>query len=109
MIFYNQLLSAFIAISEEFNQLYNTFTRLLFYSLPIIWSFEYIKNYDFKNSFNLDYVEKWRGMDFFKPYVFSNSNMQTQPVYTPKFEQSKPTDSIPQNINQENSRRCVLL
>lgn len=64
-------------------------------------------------SFNLDnqvdYIEKWRGMDFFKPYVLSNVNMKTPPIYTPKFEQSKPTYSTPENINQENTRRCVLL
>lgn len=44
MILFNLITSAFIAISQDFNQLYLALTRILFFSLPIIWSFERIQN-----------------------------------------------------------------
>lgn len=40
MVFYNLIVSAFVAISEDFNQLYLAIVRVIFFSLPVIWSFE---------------------------------------------------------------------
>lgn len=42
MIFYNLIISAFVAISDDFNQLYLSIVRVMFFALPIIWSFETI-------------------------------------------------------------------
>lgn len=38
----NLVTSAFVAISEDFNQVYVAITRVMMFSLPIIWSFENI-------------------------------------------------------------------
>ncbi len=40
MISINWILSAFVAVSEDFHQMYLAFVRVLIYSLPILWSFE---------------------------------------------------------------------
>lgn len=40
MILYNLIFSAFVAISDDFNQLYLSIVRVIFFSMPIIWSFE---------------------------------------------------------------------
>ncbi len=40
MISMNLLLSAFVAVSEDFYQLYQAFVRVMIYSLPIMWSFD---------------------------------------------------------------------
>jgi len=40
MIAYNLVVSAFIAISGDFFQLYLAFTRILFFFMPILWSFQ---------------------------------------------------------------------
>jgi teichoic acid transport system permease protein len=42
MVVINQPLSAFIAISQDFEQLYTAIVRIMVFSMPIIWSFEYI-------------------------------------------------------------------
>lgn len=44
MVLINFLTSAFVAISEDFNQLYSSITRVIFFSLPILWSFERIEH-----------------------------------------------------------------
>ncbi|MBN1622866.1 MAG: ABC transporter permease [Clostridia bacterium] len=42
MILFNLIISAFVAISDDFNQLYLSIVRVIFFSMPIIWSFETI-------------------------------------------------------------------
>ena len=44
MVSFNLVLSAFIAISLDFTQLYLSITRVIFFSLPILWSFEKLNN-----------------------------------------------------------------
>ena len=44
MIAYNLFISAFIAISKDFNQLYATVTRILMFFMPILWTFEMFKS-----------------------------------------------------------------
>lgn len=44
MISMNLLLSAFVAVSEDFHQLYQAFVRVMVYSLPIMWSFDRVDN-----------------------------------------------------------------
>jgi teichoic acid transport system permease protein len=46
MLVINQPLTAFIAISKDFGQLYSAIIRVLVFSMPIIWSFEYIAGKD---------------------------------------------------------------
>lgn len=41
----NLITSAFVAISGDFNQVYLAITRIMMFSLPIIWSFENIIQY----------------------------------------------------------------
>ncbi|MTI65566.1 MAG: hypothetical protein FH753_03095 [Firmicutes bacterium] len=43
----NLIISALIAISSDFTQLYRSITRVLMFSLPILWSFEMAKGYRF--------------------------------------------------------------
>jgi teichoic acid transport system permease protein len=45
MTAFNFISTAFIAISEDFAMLYSAVARVLFLFLPIIWSFERLKNY----------------------------------------------------------------
>ncbi len=45
MCVYNLMVSPIIAISEDFTQLYLAMTRVLFYVVPVIWSFESLKHY----------------------------------------------------------------
>ena len=40
----NLLLSAFIAISDDFRQLYSAFVRVLIYTMPILWDFSRVKS-----------------------------------------------------------------
>lgn len=40
MISMNLLLSAFVAVSEDFHQMYLAIVRVMVYSLPIMWSFD---------------------------------------------------------------------
>jgi len=42
MVGFNLVFSAFIAISVDFQHLYSAFTRVVFYSLPILWSFNQV-------------------------------------------------------------------
>ena len=42
LVSYNLVVSALIAISEDFNQLYTTITSIFFFLVPIMWNFEYI-------------------------------------------------------------------
>ncbi len=42
MVVINQITSALVAVSEDFNQLYSALTRILFFTLPILWDFERI-------------------------------------------------------------------
>ncbi len=44
MFMINNITSAFVAISEDFYQLYLSVIRILFFSLPIIWSFERVED-----------------------------------------------------------------
>ncbi len=44
MICINNIIAAFVAISADFQQFYLAFIRVLIYTLPVIWSFERIKN-----------------------------------------------------------------
>jgi len=44
MISMNLLLSAFVAVSEDFNQMYMALVRVMVYSLPIMWSFDKVDN-----------------------------------------------------------------
>ncbi len=44
MICINNIIEAFVAISADFQQFYLAFIRVLIYTLPVIWSFERIKN-----------------------------------------------------------------
>jgi len=45
MVFLNLIISALTAISQDFYQLYLSIVRVLFFMMPIIWSFENIGNY----------------------------------------------------------------
>ena len=40
MVSMNLLLSAFVAVSEDFHQLYLAIVRVIIYSLPIMWSYD---------------------------------------------------------------------
>lgn len=44
MICINSIVSAFVAVSGDFQQLYLAVTRVMIYTLPVIWSFSNIKN-----------------------------------------------------------------
>lgn len=44
MISMNLLLSAFVAVSEDFHQMYLAIVRVMVYSLPIMWSFDKVHN-----------------------------------------------------------------
>lgn len=44
MVALNLITSALVAISDDFNQLYMAVTRVMFFSMPIIWSFEFINH-----------------------------------------------------------------
>jgi len=44
MISINWILSALVAVSEDFHQLYLAFVRVMIYSLPVMWSFEKVNN-----------------------------------------------------------------
>jgi len=44
MICMNLVLSAFVAVSEDFHQLYLAIVRVMIYSLPIMWSFEKVNS-----------------------------------------------------------------
>lgn len=40
MTLWNLIFSSLVAISNDFEQLYRSFTSILFYTMPVIWSFE---------------------------------------------------------------------
>lgn len=40
---WNLLVTAFIAISDDFRQLYDAFLRVLIYTLPVLWDFTHVK------------------------------------------------------------------
>ncbi|MFV0519463.1 MAG: ABC transporter permease [Lachnospirales bacterium] len=44
MAIWNLIFSSLVAISNDFEQLYRAITNVLFYSMPIIWSFETLGN-----------------------------------------------------------------
>jgi len=44
MVTMNLLLSAFVAVSEDFHQLYQAIVRVMVYSLPIMWNFDKVDN-----------------------------------------------------------------
>lgn len=44
MVSMNLLLSAFVAVSEDFHQFYLAVVRVIIYSLPIMWSFDKVDN-----------------------------------------------------------------
>lgn len=44
MVSMNLLLSAFVAVSEDFHQFYLAIVRVMIYSLPIMWSFDKVSN-----------------------------------------------------------------
>lgn len=43
-ISWNLVVSAFIAISDDFRQLYDAFLRVLIYTMPILWDFSYVQS-----------------------------------------------------------------
>lgn len=45
MVLWNQIFSAIIALSNDFEQLYKALASVLFYTMPIIWSFEVLGNH----------------------------------------------------------------
>lgn len=45
MVVVNSIVSAFVAISGDFQQFYLAIIRVMIYTLPIIWSFEKISNF----------------------------------------------------------------
>ncbi len=45
MCVWNLVFSAIFAISNDFEQLYIAFTSILFFTLPVMWSFDILKNY----------------------------------------------------------------
>lgn len=45
MLLWNSIFSALIAISNDFEQLYKAVASILFYTLPVIWSFENLKSH----------------------------------------------------------------
>lgn len=45
MIVWNLIFSSLVAVSNDFEQFYRAITSVLFYTMPIIWSFEVIKPY----------------------------------------------------------------
>lgn len=40
----NLVISAFVAISDDFRQLYDAFLRVLIYTLPILWDFSHVES-----------------------------------------------------------------
>ncbi len=44
MILWNQIFCSFIALSNDFEQLYKAIVGVMFFTLPIIWSFEVIRD-----------------------------------------------------------------
>lgn len=46
MLLWNSIFSALIAISNDFEQLYKAFMSVIFYTLPVIWSFETLKAHE---------------------------------------------------------------
>lgn len=44
MVLLNLITTAYVAISDDFYQAYSAITRILFFSLPIFWSFEKVKS-----------------------------------------------------------------
>ncbi len=45
MIIWNMIFSALVAVSNDFEQLYRAITSVIFYTLPIFWSFDSISQY----------------------------------------------------------------
>lgn len=45
MIVWNFIFSALVAISNDFEQMYRAVTSVLIFTMPIMWSFEVLKNY----------------------------------------------------------------
>lgn len=41
----NLLISAFVAVSDDFRQLYDALLRVLIYTMPILWDFSYVKSF----------------------------------------------------------------
>ncbi len=44
MCIWNLIFSSLVAISNDFEQLYRAFTSILFFTMPILWSFEILKD-----------------------------------------------------------------
>lgn len=44
MCIWNLIFSSLVAISNDFEQLYRAFTSIMFFSMPILWSFEILKD-----------------------------------------------------------------
>ncbi len=44
MVLWNQIFSAFVALSNDFEHFYKAVAGVIFYTMPIIWSFEVIEN-----------------------------------------------------------------
>lgn len=40
----NLVISAFVAVSDDFRQLYDALLRVLIYTMPILWDFSYVKS-----------------------------------------------------------------
>ncbi len=51
MVCWNLIFSALVAVSNDFEQLYRAVTSIIFYTLPIFWSFESIKGFPILASF----------------------------------------------------------
>ncbi len=45
MVIWNLIFSSLVAISNDFEQLYRAITSVIFFAMPIMWSFEVIKDY----------------------------------------------------------------
>lgn len=45
MILWNLIFSSIVAVSNDFEQFYRAITSVLFYTMPVVWSFEVIKPY----------------------------------------------------------------
>lgn len=40
----NQIIAAFVAVSDDFRQLYDAFLRILIYTMPILWDFSRVRS-----------------------------------------------------------------
>ncbi len=45
MCVWNLIFSSLVAISNDFEQLYRAFTSIMFFTMPILWSFEILRGY----------------------------------------------------------------